>query len=378
MGARIAMVAEWYPPATGGMEEAARRIARASRALGLTIEVVTPDPQPRSARAWTVTEGEGITVTRTPPDGLLRRPVAEALAARGPFDGVIAFCLRHYAGLAVRQARAWGVPSLVCARGSDVLRDLFLWDTAADVAHAIRTATAATAVTPELARAMAALRADGQVAYWPNTVDTALFRPAADGRARRAAWGLPEGGPLIGFVGILRPVKGQDLLLDAFVQLRARRPDAHLVLIGESRAEAVAGLAEWRARQPAAAAAVRELPYVPQARLPELLGCLDQVWLPSLTEGFSNCLIESLACEVPVIASPVGAAPAVIRHGENGLLAGVGDVAAWVQAAQRLIDEPAWARQLARSGRETLPADVAPEAERARLTACYAGLGWLG
>jgi phosphatidylinositol alpha-1,6-mannosyltransferase len=378
MGARIALVAEWYPPATGGMEEAARRIARASRALGLTIEVVTPDPQPRSANAWTVTEPDGVTVTRTPPDDGLRRPVAMALAERGPFDGVIAFCLRHYAGLAVRQARAWGVPSLVCARGSDVLRDLFLWDTAAEVIGAITTATAATAVTPELARAMAALRPDGQVVYWPNTVDTDRFRPVPGARAQRAAWGLPGAGPLIGFVGILRPVKGQDLLLEAFARVWEQCPDAHLVLIGESRSEAVGGLAGWRERHPAAAAAVSEVPYVAQDRLPGLLGCLDQVWMPSLTEGFSNSLIECLACEVPVIASPVGAAPAVIRHGENGLLAGVNDVDAWVQAALGLIGEPARGRQMARVGRETLAAAYSPAAERDRLAACYAGLGWLG
>ena len=123
MGARIAIVAEWYPPATGGLEEAARRLARLSVALGLAVEVVTPDPLPHPPGWRTVTEADGVTVTRATPtaDEPLRAALAAALAARGPVDGVVVFGLRHYGGLAVRQAAAWGVPSLICARGSDVL-----------------------------------------------------------------------------------------------------------------------------------------------------------------------------------------------------------------------------------------------------------------
>jgi glycosyltransferase involved in cell wall biosynthesis len=379
MGARIAMVAEWYPPATGGMEEAARRIARQSLALGLSVDVVTPDPQPRQPGVWTVTEADGITVTRVTPgtDEPLRLPLARALAARGPFDGVMAFCLRHFAGVAVQQAQAWAVPSLVCARGSDVLRDLFRWETVDGVAHAIRRSTRATAVTPEMARLMATLRPDGRVDWWPNTVDMAAFAPAGDGRGDRQAWGLPTTGPLIGFVGILRPVKGQDVLLDAFARLHRDRPDASLVLVGEQRAEAVAFLTTWRTRNPAVAQAVREVPYVPQEKLPGLLHCLDQVWLPSLTEGFSNSLIECLACEVPVLATPVGAAPDVIRHGENGLLVPVGDAVAWATAARRLLTDPAGARQMATTGRQSLASAYGPEAERARLVTCFRDLGWL-
>jgi glycosyltransferase involved in cell wall biosynthesis len=379
MGARIAMVAEWYPPATGGMEEAARRVARLSHGLGLTVEVVTPDPQPRQPGWWTVTEPDGITVTRAVPtaDEPLRVPIARALAARGPFDGVVAFCLRHYAGLAVRQAQAWGVPSLVCARGSDTLRDLFLWETMADVTTAIREATVATAVTPEIAGLMASLRSDAQALYWPNTVDTARFAPCSERRAARSAWGLPAEVPLIGFVGILRPIKGQDVLLEAFAQVHRQRPEAQLVLIGENRAEAVAGLAAWRQRHPAAARAVREIPYVPQDQLPTLLAGLDQVWLPSLTEGFSTSLVECLACAVPVIATPVGAAPHLICSAENGLLVPVGDVPAWVDASLRLLADPAWARQLGLNGRLSLPGDYAPEAERDRLAVCFRDLGWI-
>jgi glycosyltransferase involved in cell wall biosynthesis len=43
---------------------------------------------------------------------------------------------------------------------------------------------------------------------------------------------VPPGAPLVLYVGNLQPYQGIDLLLESFAAARARRPDAHLVLIG--------------------------------------------------------------------------------------------------------------------------------------------------
>ena len=42
---------------------------------------------------------------------------------------------------------------------------------------------------------------------------------------------------------------------------------------------------------------------------------------PSITEGFGIALVEAMLCKVPVLATSVGGAPEIIRHGENGWLA---------------------------------------------------------
>ena len=49
----------------------------------------------------------------------------------------------------------------------------------------------------------------------------------------RAELGIDSRAPVIATAAIMRPQKRQDLLLDAFAQVRAALPDAHLVLAGD-------------------------------------------------------------------------------------------------------------------------------------------------
>lgn len=61
-------------------------------------------------------------------------------------------------------------------------------------------------------------------------------------------------------------------------------------------------------------------------RVAPLLAAADLLLLPSSTESFGLVALEAMASGVPVIASDVGGIPEVVRHGETGYLAPVGDV----------------------------------------------------
>jgi len=62
--------------------------------------------------------------------------------------------------------------------------------------------------------------------------------------------------------------------------------------------------------------------------------------LPSYTEGFSMSVLEAMAAGLPVIVTPVGAFPEIVREGENGLFVPPGDSEALEAAIEKLLRDP--------------------------------------
>ena len=61
--------------------------------------------------------------------------------------------------------------------------------------------------------------------------------------------------------------------------------------------------------------------------------------LPSLSEGLSNVLLESMAAGVPVVATRVGGTPEAVEHGETGLLVPPSDPQGLATAMARLLTD---------------------------------------
>ena len=69
-----------------------------------------------------------------------------------------------------------------------------------------------------------------------NGVDTALYAPAADDGALRRELGIGPARPIIGSIGRLEPIKGYDIVLDAFIHARDHWPREEipaLIVAGE-------------------------------------------------------------------------------------------------------------------------------------------------
>jgi glycosyltransferase involved in cell wall biosynthesis len=76
-----------------------------------------------------------------------------------------------------------------------------------------------------------------------------------------------------------------------------------------------------------------KLRQVNPAQVPLYVNAANAVLVPSEREGFGLAVLESLACEVPVLATPVGIAPAALAA-IPGAYCGPFDVAAWRTALE--------------------------------------------
>jgi glycosyltransferase involved in cell wall biosynthesis len=154
--------------------------------------------------------------------------------------------------------------------------------------------------------------------------------------------------PRVGFVGRLEPVKGLDVLLDAFMLVTS---PASLVIAGDgaerARLEARIGGLENR---------VHIMPPIRHEDLPAFLKAVDILVLPSVTilpvhrEQFGRVLVEAMAAGLAVIGSSSGAIPEVI--GDAGLVVPERDPTALAGAIDRLLENPDQRQALAERGRE--------------------------
>ena len=163
----------------------------------------------------------------------------------------------------------------------------------------------------------------------PRAVDTDHFNPARRSEALRREWGLDEDDLAVLYVGRLAAEKNLDLAIRAFENIKARRPRARFVLVGDGPA-----------REPLA----RQYPdfVFTGLKLGKDLAAHyasgDLFVFPSLTETFGNVVLESLASGVPVLAYRYAAAADYIRNGYNGFVAPCGDEEGFVQNAAMLAE----------------------------------------
>lgn len=173
-------------------------------------------------------------------------------------------------------------------------------------------------------------------------VDPDFFHPQ---RERRDSSGTFT----VGYYGRLVPEKGVDTLIDAIAMLRVP-VRAVIVGSGDSRADL-----EALAAQRGVSDTVTFRDAIAADAIPSLLAELDVVVVPSRTrpnwkEQFGRVIVESMACEVPVIGSDSGEIPNVI--GGGGLVFPEGDAARLAQQLTALAERPEDARALGAAGRE--------------------------
>jgi glycosyltransferase involved in cell wall biosynthesis len=104
---------------------------------------------------------------------------------------------------------------------------------------------------------------------------------------------------------------------------------------------------------------------------PALVGGLDLLVIPSLTEGTPLVLLEGAAAGVPLVATAVGGIPEQVRDGIEGVLVPPGDDRALADACRRILTDRAFGARLAAAAAERL-GQADPEAAVNALADLYA------
>ena len=184
----------------------------------------------------------------------------------------------------------------------------------------------------------------------PNGVDTLRFSPAEPDQRRdlRAALGCANDvACLIGCVASFTPVKRHEVLLAAFAQLHARRPDTHLILIGDGPLRQAL---EAQALALGIGSAVRFAGA--RADVERILPALDLFVLASGTEGMSNAILEAQACGLPVVAGTVGGNAEVVCPQVTGLLVTSGTIGEYAEALLVMVGDPERRRRMGIAARD--------------------------
>ncbi|MDO8706943.1 MAG: glycosyltransferase family 4 protein [Sulfuricaulis sp.] len=257
-------------------------------------------------------------------------PVVRRILAEGyDFDLIDAHYFYPDGVAAVMLARHFGKPVVVTARGTDINlipqyrwpRKLILW--------AASRATGIIAVSRALKQALVQMAVtEEKITVLRNGVDLQLFQPM-DRAAERHRLGLSRTTLLS--VGNLIRSKGHDVAIEALVDL----PDVELLIIGDGEdGPALGSLAQALG----VANRVRFIGRVRQEDLKAYYTAADALVLPSVREGWTNVLLESMACGTPVIANRVGGTPEIVRRPEAGLLVEERTPVAFSRAVRQLME----------------------------------------
>lgn len=147
-------------------------------------------------------------------------------------------------------------------------------------------------------------------------------RPGDEWLAQRL--GVRTSAPVVLALGGVEERKNTLRLLQAFVLLRAHRPDAQLVIAGGA---SLLDHAQY-GRDFAALAQASDLPIgpgapivltgaLPDEDIPALYRLADVVAMPSLNEGFGLVTLEALASGVPIVVSRIAPFTEYLRDGDG-------------------------------------------------------------
>jgi glycosyltransferase involved in cell wall biosynthesis len=210
----------------------------------------------------------------------------------------------------------------------------------------------------------------GRTVVIPNPVD--VDAPAQRGLFRGQHPVIADR-PIVLFVGRLDPVKGIELLMEAFAIVRQSNPRAVLV-IGGSGDPAYVQTLRGRAQALGIANDVLWTGFLDKAAKAAALADADVFVAPSQSESFGLAAVEALAAGVPVVLSAGAGIAHDVLHAGAGLVISPdpGEIA---RAVERILNDSELACQLGSRAQALVRSRYRADAVAAQLVKLYAEIG---
>lgn len=203
-----------------------------------------------------------------------------------------------------------------------------------------------------------------------NGVDTERFRPGRSPSGLRAGLDVTAGVPVLGSIGRLEPIKGYDVMIEAFAILLRSWSDGPvpvLVLAGDGAERA---RLEARSRELGIGDRLRLLGWRDDAE--DLLAAFDLFTLSSRSEGTSVSLLEAMSSGVCPVVTDVGGNRAVLGEELAHRLVPSENPALLAAAWQDALSQPARRKTDARAARARVRAEYSAAAMVAAYERLYA------
>lgn len=217
------------------------------------------------------------------------------------------------------------------------------------------------------------LRQDGlppsKVVTLYNGIEVERFAAAPDRDRLRQKMGLAEASHLVTTLGHIRRVKGIDTLVRAAAVVRREFPRALFLVIGDVSEPQHFRELQALCREQGTAETVRFLG--PSEDVAALLKMSDLFCLPSRSEGFSNALVEAMACGLPCVVTRVGGNAEAIEDNVSGFVVPPDDPEPLADRILRLLRRPDTAKRMGQAGQKTVEEKFTAQAMMAQLTGIY-------
>jgi len=173
---------------------------------------------------------------------------------------------------------------------------------------------------------------------------------------------------VIGYFARLVPNKGHQYLIDAISKVSKDHPNVKLLIGGD-------GPLKHELKSLSKQLGVEEkvvfVGKIEHEAVYRLLKCVDIYVFPSSAELFPYAILEAMAAGKPIVSTPVGGVPEVIKNGETGLLVPPKDQDKLADGIRKLIEKPKEAEQMGRRSRKLIEEKFTLRKIAGDLTKCY-------